>query len=144
METQKHHLNHLQLKALLPMEANLELECGGYFWTLWHPVQLSEEPGNKGVTQSVSLFLGKAENSFWSHSRVLSVCQGRGAVGGEDAEQKCCIYHQLLPSASHTPAYGLLIWKQDGNQRKQTFESEEPISGHLLLRTDFRAKELIS
>ena len=35
----------------------------GYFWTLWHPVQLSEEPGNKGVTQSVSLFLGKAENS---------------------------------------------------------------------------------
>lgn len=34
METQKKRLNQLQLKALLLMEANLELECGGYFWTL--------------------------------------------------------------------------------------------------------------
>lgn len=124
------------------MEANLELECGGYFWTLWHPVQLSEEPGNKGVTQSVSLFLGEAENSVWSHSESLVPATAEGLLVERMLSRNAVFIINPVP-ASYTPVWGLLIWKQDGNQRKQIFESEEPISGHLLLRTDFRTKELI-
>lgn len=74
------------------MEASLELECEGYFWTLWHPVQLSEEPGNKGVTQSVSLFLEKAENLVWNHSESPLPDYAECTLGEENAGQKCCVY----------------------------------------------------
>lgn len=47
------------------------------------------------MTQSVSLFLEKAEDSVWNHSESPLLASAECAVGEEIAGQKCCAYHQL-------------------------------------------------